>query len=264
MTSVPDHTVTGGSVPAVAALYVRPANAQHLMTAVTSLRTEAIHVVAGGPSLEALGAFGEVGCECVSAENVADLINETWRLHRRAVLVVGDAITVADDFLGRAFGMMASDPRVASVSFLSNDAGFLSFPERNVPVERLPDGQDADSVTRQLRRLGPHTLPTLIPGASGAAVLLASSALSVIGELRIGPRGELAGTLADFSARAHARGLVHLLDDSTFYLRHRTAGDSPHENGTHDDMHPDEREWFNTLHPNEAAYIDHETSSHTS
>ena len=60
--------------------------------------------------------------------NPADLINQTWMLHRLPVLTVGDAVTLPDNFLGRALQLIADDLRVATVSFLSNDAGFLSFP----------------------------------------------------------------------------------------------------------------------------------------
>ena len=137
-----------------------------------------------------------------------------------------------DNFLGRALRLLDDDLRVATVSFLSNDAGFLSFPVKNDPINRPPEGHDARSVSRRLRELGPHEVPTPIPTAVGAAVLLAPSALGVVGGLIPGPLGELAGTLADFSVRARSRGFIHLLDDSTYFVRHRIAGDMPHRIGT--------------------------------
>lgn len=255
MKSVTNHVVTGDGVPAVAALYVPPANADHLMTAVSSLRAEGIHVVAGGPSGEALAPFREVGCECIVVGDIAELINETWALHRLPVLAVSDAITLPENFLGAALQILADDLRIASVSFLTNDAGFLSFPTRNEPSERPPEGHDARSLTRQLRELGPHGRPTPIPAALGAAVLLAPSALSMAGALVLGPRGELTGTLAEFSARTRSRGFIHVLDDSTFYGRHRAAGDVPHRIGTNDDLHPQERHWIHQLYPNETSFV---------
>jgi glycosyltransferase involved in cell wall biosynthesis len=205
-----------------------------------------------------------MGCECLVAGNPADLINKTWTRHHLPVLAVSDAVSLPDNFLGRALQLMADDLRVATVSFLSNDAGFLSFPVRNEPTNQPPEGNDASSVSRRLRELGPHEPPTPIPTAVGAAVLLASSALGAVGGLIPGPRAELASTLADFSVRARSRGFIHLVDDSTFFLRHRAAGDAPHRIGTLDDLHPEDRHWIHTLYPNEVEFVDHEARSTTS
>jgi len=263
VTTVHDRTLAVGRVPAVAALFVPPANADHLMTAVWSLRSAGIQVVAGGPSGESIVPFRELGCECLVSPNAADLINQTWMLHRLAVLAVADAITLPDNFLGRALQLIDDDLRVATVSFLSNDAGFLSFPVRNGPINQPPEGHDASSVSRRLREFGPHEPPTPIPTAVGAAVLLAPSALGAVGGLIPGPQAELAGTLAEFAVRARSRGFIHLVDDSTYFLRHRVAGDAPHKIGTLDDLHPVERHWIHTLYPNEVGFVDHEAKSNT-
>ena len=263
MTTVHDRTTAVALVPAVAALFVPPANADHLMTAVLSLRSVGIKVVAGGPSGESIAPFREAGCQCLVSPHAADLINQTWMLHRIPVLAIGDAVTLPDNFLGRALQLIADDLRVATVSFLSNDAGFLSFPLKNTPVNQPPEGHDASSVSRRLRELGPHDPPTPIPTAVGAAILLSPSALGAVGGLIPGPREELATTLADFAVRARSRGFIHLVDDSTFFLRHRMAGDAPHKIGTLDDLHPTERHWIHTLHPNEVEFVDHEAKSST-
>ncbi len=60
------------------------------------------------------------------------------------------------------------------------------------------------------------------------------------------------------------RGFIHVLDDSTFYLRHRAPGDQPHRIGTVDDLHPVERHWLHTSHPNEVEFVDHDARSPTS
>lgn len=189
MTTVDDRTPAAQQVPVVAALFVPPANVEFLMTSVWSLGSAGIPVVAGGPSWEMLAAFREVGCGCLEAANAADLINQAWVLHHLPVLAVVDAVSLPDNFLGRALQLMADDLRVATVSFLSNDAGFLSFPLRNEPTNEPPPGQDATSVSRALRELGPHDPPTPVPTAIGAAVLLAPSALGAVGGFISGPRG---------------------------------------------------------------------------
>jgi glycosyltransferase involved in cell wall biosynthesis len=248
-------------VQAVAALFVPSFNANLLLTAVWSLQSEGIEVVVGGPSAEYLVPFGEIGCHCLAAISPADLFNKVWELRRLPVLAVGDAVTVPDNFLGRALALMADDLRVASVSFLSNDAGFLSFPIKNDPSIRPPDGHDARSVTRLLRDLGPHDPPTPIPSAVGAVVLLAPSALGAVGGFVPGPTAEMTGSIADFAARARGRGFVHLLDDSTFFVRHRAPGDIPHRIGTTDDLHPADRHWIHKLYPNEVEFVDKEARS---
>ena len=187
--------------------------------------------MAGGPSRDCTIAFRGVGCECLEATNNADLINQVWELYRLPVLALGDAITLPENFLGPALRLIGDDLRVATVSFFSNDAGFLSFPVRNEPTSRPPEGHDVDSVTRHLREVGPYGPPTPIPTAVGAAVLLAPSALGAVGGLVSPPRSELTGAVADFAARARSKGFIHLLDDSTFYARHRAAGDAPPTSG---------------------------------
>jgi glycosyltransferase involved in cell wall biosynthesis len=264
VTTVDDGLLTVDRVPVVAALFVPPSKADHLMIAVRSLASAGIHVVAGGLSAELLLPFREAGCECVQASNAADLINQTWTIHRLPVLAVADAVSLPDVFLGRALQLMADDLRVATVSFLSNDAGFLSFPTRNEPTNQTPQGHDASSVSRYLRELRPYVAPTPIPTAGGAMVLLSASALGAVGGLVPGPRAEFAGTLVDFSVRAMSRGFVHLVDDTTFIQRHRAAGDIPRQDAEVDDLHPEERRWINTLYPNEEPFVHHEAQSTTS
>jgi glycosyltransferase involved in cell wall biosynthesis len=234
------------------------------MMAVWSLQAEGIEVFAGGPSADSVTQFRDVGCQCLVAVSPADLLNQVWAQRRVPILAVGDAVTVPENFLGRALRMMDDDLRVGSVSFLSNDAGFLSFPDRNEPCIRPPDGHDARSLTRALRGLGPHEQATPIPTAVGAAILLAPSALGLVGGFVPGPRSELMGSIADFAARARARGFVHLLDPSAYYVRHRAAGDAPYRIGTTDDLHPDDRHWVHTLYPNEVYFVDHEARSNRS
>jgi glycosyltransferase involved in cell wall biosynthesis len=264
VTTAVDPALAVKQVSAVAALYVPPVNADHLMTAVLALKSEGVHVVAGGPLSEANVHFREVGCDYVVAANPADLINQVWTLHHLPVLAVGDAVSLPEGFLERALGLIDDDLRVGTVSFLCNDAAFLSFPFKNEPINQPPEGHDPRSVTRRLRELTPHGPPTPIPTAAGPVVLLAPSALGSVGALVSAPRTELGGTIADFAARARTKGFLHLLDDSTFYRRQRAAGDAPHNIGTNDDLHPEERHWIHTTYPNEIGFIDHETESPTS
>ncbi len=254
-------TTSSGPAATVAALYIPPANAEHLLVAVRSLGAAGIPVVAGGAAGESILPFRDIGCECMVATSPAELINKVWSVHRAPVLAVGDPVTLPDDFLEPALQLLQSDLRFASVSFLSNDAAYLSFPT-DIEGRRLPiEGHDARSITRRLRQLGPVTPPTPIPAATGAAVLLAPSALGAIGGLLAGPKGLLEGTLAEFSARAAARGFVHLLDDRTYYARHRAPGWLPSAADVVDDLEPTERHWIHVRYPNQLALVDGEVKT---
>ena len=139
VTTVNDRTSAVQQVPAVATLFVPPANAEHLMTAVWSLRSAGIGVVAGGASAESILPFRDVGCQCLVAANPADLINQTWNLHRLPVLVVADAVTVPDNFLGRALVLLADDLRVAYGVVPEQRRRLPEFP-REERSERPPPG----------------------------------------------------------------------------------------------------------------------------
>ncbi len=252
------HSPIFASPPeAVAALYVPPANAEHLLVAVRSLERVGIAVVAGGPSGESILPFRDIGCECMVADDPADLINQVWSVHRAPVLAVGDAVTLPDDFLHHALQLLRGDLRVATVSFFSDDAAYLSFPFGSSARLIRVEGHDVRSITRRLRELGPQTPPTPIPAAAGAAVLLAPSALGALGGLLAGPKALLEGTLAEF-ARASARGFIHLLDDVTYFTRHRPSGDVPLDTSAMDGLDPVERQWVHVRHANQILFVDHE------
>ncbi len=253
------HTPIFSDPPAaIAALYIPPANAEHLLIAVRSLERVGIPVVAGGPSGESILQFRDIGCECMVANDPADLINQVWSLHRVPVLAVGDAVSLPDNFLDHALQLLHDDLRVATVSFFSDDAAYLSFPFGSSTRRVRVEGHDARSITRRLRQLGPEASPTPIPAATGAAVLLSSSAIGAIGGALAGPKKLLEGTLAEFSARASARGFINLVDDVTYYSRHRSPGELVPEGSAMDDLDPLERQWVHLRHPNQILFVDHE------
>lgn len=177
-----------------------------------------LRVVVGAPSPEILEAFAAFDVERANAGTLATLVNALWRRERSSVLAVWDAVVVPPEFLDPALAIVAADPRVCSVSFFSNASGYLSFPDRNGPRDRPPDGQDEVSVTRKLRTLSPPPAPAPIPVAMGHAVLLSGAALSAAGPLRELP-GSANDAVADFCLAARRRGFMDVLDPGTFYAR---------------------------------------------
>ncbi len=254
------------NVAVVATLFVPPSDWQHMLIAARSLLAAGLSVVAGGPSTQLLKPYADAGCMCIDAETGAELVNHAWSSYRLPVLSVSDAVTLPDTFLDRALTLLEEDLRVATVSFLSNDAGLLSFPERNRPVPRSPEGHDAVSVTQKLRNRGPSRRPVPIPTANGVAVLLSASALGASGGLVTNDLPHVQAeslnySVAEFCARTRNRGFVHLLDDTTFYARHRSPTSFPWEEVTVDDMHPKERHVLHLAYPMEVAFVNAEAKT---
>lgn len=184
--------------------------------------------------------YGRSGVDVVvasAAEALDAAVADGWG----AVLVVTNPVIVPPEPLGPASRLLVEDPRVATVSFLSNHGGHLSFPRRNRPDGIVAAGQDETTMTSALRAVPGHAgVPLLVPG--GAAVLVDSSAVLAFGGLD--PSCARVDTaLVDLALRFARRGLRHVLDASTFLVRPMQHGDvvEPHR-----DEH--ERAWLHARH----------------
>ena len=137
--------------------------------------------------------------------------NRAWQERRCHVLVAGGPVELADGALEPALRILDDDPRVASVSFLCDEAEFLSLPHGDL---------DADAVTRLLRGTDPDLAPSPIPFAVGPAVLLSSSGFSAIGPLaELDGPDPVGAALVDFSLRGRRRGFASVVEPSTFCRR---------------------------------------------
>jgi glycosyltransferase involved in cell wall biosynthesis len=183
--------------------------------------------------------------EQMVAPSLPAMVNELWRRRRCDVLAIWDAIVVPPDFAAPAERILEEDLRVASISFFSNAAGYLSFPQRNGPTDR-PFPGDETSTTRKLRMMGPSAVPAPIPLPGGVAVLIASPALSAAGPVAEAPTGSPLDAVAELCLRARRKGFVDLLDPSTFYARPSDLSVEPLESllSTADPVWPVERHPF--------------------
>ena len=66
---------------------------------------------------------------------------------------------------------------MVSVSFLSNAAGHLSFPQQNEPTQYSLEGHDETTLTRLLRTSEPRLDPAPIAAPAGAATLVSRDCL---------------------------------------------------------------------------------------
>lgn len=133
-----------------------------------------------------------------------------------ALLIVFAPLSVPDGMLARATEWMSEDARIATVSFLSNAAGPLSYPDRYFPdAHRIPGG-DETTVTSLLRTLEPDAgaVPLAVP--VGSAILVSRSALLAAGGLDEALDSRPREALLAFALRASRRGFQHRLDASTF------------------------------------------------
>lgn len=178
-----------------------------------------VHIATNAPE-QARKLYAELAnVQVFEAWTLADAIArvETVSPGLDALLVVDQPVSASPSLLSHAMERLAGDGRVATVSFLSNAAGYLSFPYRNTPVPYGIGGMDEAAVTARLRELTPTTAQVPISMPAGSAVLLALSPYRLCGI----PAARHSGTkldLARFALRASRRGFSHMLDASTYLM----------------------------------------------
>ncbi len=189
--------------------------------------------------------------------SIAQLIDETYAQRRTHIVVLHDVAILPPDPFATALRWLRDDVRIATVSFLSNAADYLSFPNRNSPIGRPPDGHDEATVTRRLREMTPAAAPAPVMYATGPAVILSASALGAVGNLFAPASARFDVAVADFSARARGKGFVDVVDTSTFVWRPSDVAVHPLD----DTLTFDDRGWLLHRHPSMVGFIDEERTS---
>lgn len=210
-----------------------------------------IPVVAGGPDETALAPLVAKGAVARVADSLPALVNQVWAEHRCHLVVISDTAVLPRHALDRALELVDDDLQTATVSFLCNAAGFLSFPYRHRPVShQITDvgGLDEEAVTTRLRVGRPTLDPVAVPFAVGPAVVLSSFAMSAVGPLCEDVRADVA--VADFSLRGRRKGFVDVVDPSTFVVRALDV--SPLGSPPTD---PSTESWLTDRHPQGLALV---------
>ena len=99
----------------------------------TPARVPDVPIVVGTTLSEAVEGFGQPGVEIRDAATPAALVNDIYRREACHVLLITAPVVLPPLPLATAVDLADSDLRCASVAFLSNAAGFLSFPHRDSP-----------------------------------------------------------------------------------------------------------------------------------
>ncbi len=154
-----------------------------------------------------------------------DVEVQHWSLHQAfdilarrdcaAVLVVTAPVLVPAGAFDRALEFVDSGSQIATISFLSNNAGYLSFPHRNSPTGLVPGGHDATSITTALRASRRRVGPTPIAVPAGSAVLVPGVVARTMTGLRAA-FGDPDAAVLDLALRAVSRGFYNALDSTTF------------------------------------------------
>lgn len=135
------------------------------------------------------------------------------------LLVMSDPTLLPQSGIGPSIKALHEDARVATVSFLCNSAGYLSFPYRDHATQFAITGYDETTLSRRLRESSPSVRATPIAIPSGAANLVARHAVVMVG----GPHPEFdlepEVSVIDLALRAQRRGLTSVLDSTTFVNR---------------------------------------------
>lgn len=208
--------------PVVAAIWAG-ADAEAFLPTLRSLRAAYPDLPVYAAAAGDVAVLSDAGAEALPARSLGDLVDRVREARDAHVVAIGDPVTVPPGFLGPAVDLVTADPRIATVSFLSNAAAFLSFPDRDRPSIHQVGNADEVSLTGRLRRHGAE--PVSVPWAAGGAVLLSATALSATGKVEDAPDDQGPDlTFADFSLRARRRGFVDVLDPTTFVSRPSDLG----------------------------------------
>jgi glycosyltransferase involved in cell wall biosynthesis len=199
----------------------------------------------------------------------AAILNDAWAAHGGHLLVVSAGVVPPPDFLDRALAAIEGDPRIATVSFLTNDGGMLSYPDRNVPTPLAPDGHTQDSITTRLRTLSPTAGLAEIPFGLGPVVLISDRLLRIVGPFGESPTGSIRASVADLCLRASARGFSHLVDFGTFVLKPSDLNQSdwsaePWAPRPPSDLSSDDDAWLSVRHPVAGSSVHSESTDEDS
>jgi glycosyltransferase involved in cell wall biosynthesis len=242
----------------VAAVFVPERPEQFVGTVRLLAEDYKLPVVVGAPAHIRLEELAELAIGCHSCPSAAALVNDVGATARSHILVVTDAVLFPPEFLAPGLAIVTEDLRVATVSFFGNDAGFLSFPQRNSPVGRAPEGQDETTVTRRLRQLMPREAPVPLPAAAGPVVLLSAVALGVVGPLVDSPSGAFGAALTDFCYRGRERGFIDILDPSTFATRPSDISVEPRGGPPPSGLSPSDKAWLKQRHRTMHTFLEDE------
>jgi glycosyltransferase involved in cell wall biosynthesis len=218
-----------------------------------------VPIIVGAPSREVRFELADFADVLMEVDSAAALIERVYAETEAHLLVVAAPSIFPHHVLERALALVTDDLRCSSVSFLSNVGDFASFPHPGeVSIHRV--GILDEQAATSLLRAEPQGLEAVpIPYPVGPAVLLSAQGLSMV---RPFPHhdGRLTLELADFGASARAKGMLDLLEPSTFVTR---PLDLPGEQPRHAGLTPEDRRWLEDRHRGVTSLIESPLEEHS-
>jgi glycosyltransferase involved in cell wall biosynthesis len=203
-----------------------------------------LRIVVIAPQGVDLSIFESLPVETAHAQSLAAAVQAQSLDGLRHVLAVADGVSFPPNALALAVEAVERDIRIASVGFWSNAADINSFPHLQTPVAQPPVGHDPTTLTRTLRAATPPLVPVPVLFSTGAAVLLSGPGLAAVGGLEGGSDNTPDAAFIDFSLRARRRGLISLLDPSTYLMRSLDVSDPGAGR-----LSPFDEDWLSHRHP---------------
>ena len=147
--------------------------------------------------------------------------NDVFRSTTGDVVLLNSDTLVPPGWLTRMVAAAIRQPKVATVTALSNNAGAFSAPEFGRRNE-VPSWLTSDNVGRLIAQTSGRIYPSG-PTGNGFCMYFRRAALDEVGffDSEAFPRGY--GEENDFCMRSRAAGWKHVVDDSTYVLHDRSA-----------------------------------------
>ncbi len=134
----------------------------------------------------------------------------------RDVVLLNSDTRVTKGWLAGIVAVAATDPKIATVTPLSNNAGPFSVPyDGPAPNISIDDARMAALVAKWSPGLSPE-----VPTGHGFCLFVRRAALAAVGSFDEKAFPEGAGEENDFCVRATALGMRHVLADSVYVFHH--------------------------------------------
>ncbi len=196
---------------------------------------------------EAFGDANDIAIE--TAFSAGELANQLAARGATTVIAVDDTVVVHPEFAS-SFDESLHDPRVVACCYLSNGAGYLSFPFARSPSNHQIGDHDEWSLADALAEQ-PTVAPVPVPFAAGGLVTFSGGALRTFPLVVAGAR-RLEAVAAEFSVRVAARSFRTMLDTRQFVSRPSdttvAAGSSL--------LDDEEIAWIKSIHRHGASLLD--------